>query len=291
MKYYNDNDEDKSRSESDARDDGYIAVFVGSIITISIIAIFVYVFSSIDSNKSTLKPVGNVEVSEPVQEIPKEPEITFANFEDFGITFDEFVQEYNNSSVGQEYPIIYFGIPSKSSYAEKDKICHELALRYTGVASNVYDNPFNFDIRDRVDEVRDYIFRHSNTTYEKKGDVTEFHFSKSVGVFIRTKGESYNVFEISVLGNYNSKIFGGDFSNFSEELRMQETIFPLMSEILLKKMETRGVSQRIIANTKTKIKEYSNLDISYSGASWRYCFVHLSFSLKNGVEVEYHPHL
>ena len=78
MKYYNDNDEDKSRSESDARDDGYIAVFVGSIITISIIAIFVYVFSSIDSNKSTLRPVENVEVSQPVQEVPKEPEITFA---------------------------------------------------------------------------------------------------------------------------------------------------------------------------------------------------------------------
>ena len=186
-------------------------------------------------------------------------------FEDFGITFDEFVQEYNNSSVGQEYPIKFFGLPTGVSDEEYNRIRRKMALK--------------------LNTTETYLLINSNTHYSTKGDVTEFLFDPvyDVTVFIKTKGESYNVFAITVLGSYYAKSSSYDWSRFYRTTQAQEKVFQSMSEILLKRMESRGVSPKVIAGAKLEVKKYSDLNISYGRGLLPYYHIHLGFSLKEGV--------
>ena len=261
-----------------------------------VVALAVCLFATVSNGEDKLKPVANVNVSEPAPKVPEVAEITFADFDDFGITFEEFVNEYNNAEIDGElnpYIINYFGL---NFYDDNTlKSIHELALTYAGKQDKVFSDRQIADLETKIllmSNTKHYIenggmiFLFSPPKYSNRKSYPHGDYGLSdVSVFIKTDIETEKIFAITVNARYSSKgaSIYRDVGDFLKTEDLQRKIFTLMSKILLKKMEARGVSERVIKRTELKISDYNEMKIPYiSNPPARYR-VSLTFSVKEGV--------
>lgn len=260
---------DKKQNDNSNNEEVTRIGWKGISIVVVVIVILVVVIGFIDSktpaDSQWLNTINAIR-TEPVIEIPQtppEPEITLDSFDDFGITFDEFVQEYNSLIIDGKvnpYPVKFLGVSG------------ELNAR-SDLPAQSYNTTYTLENGNQI--WFHYVPEHGNNSYSYTNGY------EYVSAFITTRSSELNIFRISVVGSFNKK------HSFFETKKAQLEIFNSMANILLKRAEERGLSKSEVYYFKSKISKCEEEMHYYSDP---YFGIWLEFSVKDGVNVRVSPY-